>query len=1171
MTDYSYQIGGTLKLDDPCYVKRQADSQLYKSLLAGKFCYVLNSRQMGKSSLRIRTTEKLKKEGVACADIDLQEIGANVTQAEWYGSIIDTLINRFRLEEKFDLETWWDANSPMSPVWLLSKFIGEVLLECIRQPLVIFIDEIDYVLSLSFSVDDFFGLIRYFYNKRADNAAYDRLAFALFGVATPGDLIKDTGRTPFNIGTAIELNGFEFEEALILAEGFKGKIENPEQVLKEILFWTGGQPFLTQKLCKLCLVELESKNYINVSKLVESKIIDNWEAQDEPMHLRTIRDRLLRNEKTAGRILGIYQQILTNFNSSFKNVTADSSDEQKKLRLSGLVVKKNGSLLVYNPIYAAVFNQDWINKKLDKLRPYSEAIKAWLDANYDSSWLLRGKALEEALAWKTGKSLSVDDDQFLTASQELEKREVERDLAAQKQANQILAEAKLRADEEIRAAKEQLAKLDRETKAKITKAKQQLEEARDEQAKAQQMADRARSELAKAEQTRKTALLATRLEQAGANALRQFEFRQIEALVLAMEAALELKKLVKNHLSLPEYPAISPVCSLLIILANLHEHNQLEGHQGIVTSVSYSPDGKTIASGSEDGKILLWRKNGTLLTTLSGHTGEVNSVVFSPDGKIIASGSLDHTVRLWKRDGSWLTTLMGHGGKVNSVVFSPDGKIIASGSEDGTVKLWELDGTLITTFTEHRWGISSLGFSPKGEILASGGWEGTVTLWKLDGSLRATLIGHHREISSVAFSPTGEAIASGSFDNTVKLWKLDGTLINTFTGHSGEVTCVVFSPDGQNIASGSFDSTVKLWQLDGTLINTFTGHSGWVTSLAYSPNGKIIASASEDKTIKLWKCNSTMITTLKGHSSWVESVAYSPDGKMIASGSIDSNIKLWQPNGKVIAILKGYNALVSSVVFSPDGKIIASGSDDGHVLLWNTNGNLKKTLVGHLSWVSSVSFSADGKIIASGSEDGTILLWQQDGTLITTLKGHQGSIRSLAFTPQSCFKSTLVSGSEDGTVKLWQSDGTLITTLTGHRGGVNSVVFSPNGNVIASGSYDRTVKLWKKNDGSLITTLTGHGGIVTSVAFSPDGQMIASGSVDRTVKLWKPDGTEITTLTGHSDRVTCVAFSPSGEAIASSSWDGTVILWSLNLDDLLEKGSVALKDYFMTRHSLVVG
>jgi hypothetical protein len=303
-----------------------------------------------------------------------------------------------------------------------------------------------------------------------DNPEYRRLTFALLGVAAPSDLIADKSRTPFNIGRGIELSGFQLVEALPLAQGLAQKAENDQEVLKEILAWTGGQPFLMQKLCKLVLASpfaITSGNEVElIEQVVQSRIIENWEAQDEPEHLRTIRDRLLSNEQRAGRRLGLYQQILQQ-----GEIPANGSYEQIELRLSGLVIEQQGKLRVYNRIYGAVFNQYWVDQALAYLRPYAALITAWLASNFeDESQLLRGQALRDAQAWATDKSLGDQDYQFLARSQELEQRKVQVALETERQAKQMLAEAQAKAElalEEERQTYRILAEAQRKAKRQI--------------------------------------------------------------------------------------------------------------------------------------------------------------------------------------------------------------------------------------------------------------------------------------------------------------------------------------------------------------------------------------------------------------------------------------------------------------------------------------------------------------------------------------------------------------------------------------------------------------------------------------------------------------------------------------------------------------------------------
>ncbi|MEM7062713.1 MAG: CHASE2 domain-containing protein [Cyanobacteria bacterium P01_B01_bin.77] len=387
-SNYQYQPGGSLPLDAPTYVTRQADQDLYNALLVGDYCYILNARQMGKSSLRIRAMGLLRQQGIACADIELSGIGSQqITAAQWYGGLIQELVSGFELS--FKHRAWIQERQGVSPIQRLAQFLETVLLAQIDTSIVIFIDEIDSVLGLSFPTDDFFALIRHCYEKRATSAAYRRLTFVLLGVATPSDLMRSNQYSPpFNIGRAISLQGFQLKDCVPLIKGLKPQIQLPDVALEEILRWSGGQPFLTQKLCWLITQWAASANSEEtaigkdllfdeptesslsqsdnsaetrafVTRLVHEQILQNWEANDEPEHLRTIRDRILREARSNRRILEIYRGILQTGSILFQDLA-----EHLKLRLSGVVDIHQGRLRIKNPIYVAIFNLDWVDQQL---------------------------------------------------------------------------------------------------------------------------------------------------------------------------------------------------------------------------------------------------------------------------------------------------------------------------------------------------------------------------------------------------------------------------------------------------------------------------------------------------------------------------------------------------------------------------------------------------------------------------------------------------------------------------------------------------------------------------------------------------------------------------------------------------------------------------------------
>ncbi|NCR27496.1 MAG: hypothetical protein GPJ25_14325 [Microcystis aeruginosa LE13-04] len=436
-----YYVGGSVPLDAPSYIKREADDLFYNYLKNGQYCYVLNSRQMGKSSLWVQTQKRLQEDNIDCATIDLSGIGKKLSEDIWYRVLFEQLVKRFDLSIREKEQTWWDERAYKSPINRLDQFVEEILLKEVSRPIVICFDEIDIVLSLNFSTDDFFAWLRSCHEKRPHNRDYQRLTFCMLGVAAVSNFILDNYRSPFNIGQDIRLSGFTIRDARKLAEGLQEKFIEPQRVLEEVIEWTGGQPFLTQKICHLISTSRtgfgreSAATPINVGDFIQSQVISNWVSQDSPEHLKTIRNRLLNKRVTGRRMLKLYQEILRN-----GEIPDDGSPDQIELRLTGLVVQDRQKLKVYNKIYRNVFNETWVTTELNKIPPYIDKYEVWLNSGEDATKLLYDQDLAEALTWSKNQDINESEKRFLELSEIAAKRKAQ--IARQGQAYQ-LAEEKL--------------------------------------------------------------------------------------------------------------------------------------------------------------------------------------------------------------------------------------------------------------------------------------------------------------------------------------------------------------------------------------------------------------------------------------------------------------------------------------------------------------------------------------------------------------------------------------------------------------------------------------------------------------------------------------------------------------------------------------------------------
>jgi WD40 repeat protein len=1183
-TPYEYRVGGSLPEHSPCYATRQADRDFYEGLKAGYFCYVFNSRQMGKTSLLVRTLYRLQNDGVICTTIDVSGRGSgNIQEEQWYAGIAYTLIKDFKLGNPLQfMKGWWKERDFLAPPQRLEEVIELILLPNTSAPITIFIDEIDSTLSLDFSTDDFFVLIRSCYDKRSTNPAYQRLTFALIGVATPSHLIADHRRTPFNIGKAIELTGFTLAEAEPLVIGLQAHAEDPHAVLTEILNWTGGQPFLTQKLCYLLVNKdkfiRSGEETIEIERLVRLGAIENWESKDNPPHFKTISTRLTINENRSSSLLGLYQQILTN-----GSLAIEDRSEERELQLSGVVVKSGNELRIANLIYTAIFDRSWVDKQLANLRPYGANFKEWIESNQkDKSRLLRGKALEDALNWSKGKELNTLDSKFLSASREQHTYEK----------NQAVLQTRVK----------QLRLVSGVAIACAIYALYSGSTAQIATIKAQNSLNR---ELIRSETTKNS----------------------LETLIATLKAA----QLFRNQL-LWFNQSEQEIRDNLQYGYDTLERNILN-HTGSVTGVQYSPDDGYVASVSSDGHLRIWKPDGELIKSIDHHQPLQDLAISNDSQKIVTVGD-DPQVRIWNSQGKELLPKLERNKdnkKLMRVAITPDSNYIAAATytddkkkDSSEVIIWDIKSRRIIQvlhfpYINHtnskpsttKYAFRDLKFSADGKSLAAASTDRTIKIWRQwrTKPISQMLIGHLDWVYSLSFSKDGKWLTSsgGGSDKKMIVWQINGNKfkpIKTIEGAHNDAFYVAFNPKKHQLTTvGSSDNLIKIWDFDqivnantdiinvnthslilgtNTLLNTFHGNKSVYKGISYSPNGERIAVPDINSQVTIWEPDLSQFKNIVASKLSIHKVIYSHDGQYIATAGADNKVRIWKFDGSLYQTISGHQDWIFGLSFSPDDKFIASASEDNTVEISRvSDGSLIRSLK-HDSFALDVSFSQDPRYLASVGNDEKLKIWDaKNGKLLKEFESKNNDqwqykvVFSPPVSPNIKKSKYLAINTKDGIIIYETSNFTKVHTLQNkdkYSNNLLRITFSPNSKIIASSGVDKMVRLWNIEDGKLLASYKAHQDASHDIQFSSNSKEFATTSRGvGQIKFWSLDGKLLRTIEGFKGQ--SLAYSPNGKTFVAVDGNGIMKFWNLDklkredltLDQSYKNGCDRLREYLAHR------
>ncbi|CAE6375190.1 unnamed protein product [Rhizoctonia solani] len=584
--------------------------------------------------------------------------------------------------------------------------------------------------------------------------------------------------------------------------------------------------------------------------------------------------------------------------------------------------------------------------------------------------------------------------------------------------------------------------------------------------------------------------------------------------------------------------------------------------------VSYSSNGKFLAAGTVDGRIIIWDAASCRMAIdpIAAHDGMIRAIAFSPDGTRICSGSHDLTLCVWDVQTGHLVAgpLQGHIDHIYTADYSPDGLWLASGSADGTVYIWSTDTWKHkgNALSEPGQKVYSVAFSPDSTTFAAA-YSSVIIIRDLLSGQRIgnPLEGHTESITSLAFLPDGKRLVSGSYDCTICVWDVSSgqVVFGPFHEHTNIVFDLKISPDGHSMVSAALGETIRIWNTQTWQSRVLFRNTGYIRSVVFSSDGLHLASGSSDGNVRIWEVEGiseeeVIVNHPDGHNSWIKSVSFSPCGTYLVSGSYDKTVCIWDSQSKQLTHrLQKHEHWVISVGVSNDSKYFYSVSEDRLIHVWSKRTGELEYTIGPIEadgqhddhydefWPAILLF--DTKRVVCGSMSGRIYI-QDDGKPTCTLTGHNGWVFSIAFSPS---RQLIASGSDDGVVMIW--DATTRERLFGplmHSGSVFSIAFSPDGTQLASGCFDGIICLWSSLTGIAVgNPFGGHTGCILSVFFSPSGHQLVSGSADKSLRVWDvASGQSIAVFEGHTDQVLSVAFSPDGAQIASGSADSIIRLWN---------------------------